>query len=104
MNERLEPRKAVFLLATLGEGSVYFASKQGGIEHLGWTRDRYLLQAAVDRLAYLSYVLLKVNGDKHTALPDPLPSPGEKAVRREEGQKRFIAMANQFLQQRSIEH
>lgn len=89
----LSPARVVRLLSTLGEDSALAAAQRGGTRYQGWTTDRYILRKLAYSIDYLTYVTLRVNGQKRVSEPKPIDTPDTKDSQRRAGKNTFAAMA-----------
>lgn len=65
------PRRVLWLIGQLPEGSAYQASLKGGGEHRAWPLDRVLLAAIFNALAVANYQRAQGKGKK----PKPIEPP-----------------------------
>ena len=74
----LSPRYVLWLVEWLPDSSAYYASRQGGPPHRGWTVDRHAAVSIVELLAAGNYQRGGGKGPK----PKPIRRPSAKPTRR----------------------
>lgn len=83
------PRELYAMIAWLPEDSAFYASLQGGRNHLGWTTDRQLAVLQLEQTQMNGFNFVKANVDKSSGrslkAPEPIPFPGRQLPKPKRG-------------------
>lgn len=88
----LRPREVLTLIAMLPESSRYNAVQMGGMEHYGWTQDRYMGAATYNVLQIILYVFTQSKTKKRIQKPELWPMPGKPRMNKKSEEGGFAQM------------
>lgn len=91
----LPPREAIVLLKQLPEDSRTVAAMSGGMEHRGWTADRYMRAKLIDAINDNTHAFLMANSRKKPKAPKRVPTPSDKKRRKDDS----LSASNPFARQ-----